>query len=237
MTNKLRKILLGLPSDESSNSGISVRGVAPPAPAPPDGVSSVFQDRQWDSKAVEQFLNSLQGDKLRVLDFTAACQENMDTILALGHKPVPDDFLYMLDECFGGTGDFFENQKIVERQDKFMQMCLQYDDWTFDGALVWDSLVYLTPELMAMTLDHLFGLLRPGALLLATFHTGSNGGKVPAFTYRMEGRKKLRLTPRGERRAGGAAMSISDIEKLFTRFSSVKFFGPREGLREVIVKR
>ena len=216
---------------------MAVRGVAPAAMAAAAKAKPVLAEHQLESKAVEQFFTDLNGNGLRVLDLTATCQENPVTISNHGHKPVPDDFLYMLDECFGEPGDFFENQSNKERLDRFMQQCLQYDDWTFDGALVWDSLEYLSPELLAMTLDHLFGLLKPGSPMLVTFHTESSGGKVPSYTYRMQGGRKLKLTPRRERTAARSIYSIADIEKLFSRFSGVKLFAPRVGLREIIIKR
>ena len=235
MKTTLRNIFLGVKPEVNPASGISVRGVR--AATAGTAVRSPCEDLQLESKAVEQFLTELKGGNLRVLDLTKACQDNLDTISNCGHTPVPDDFLYMLDECFGEPGDFFENQGNPERQDRFMQHCLQYDDWTFDGALVWDSLEYLTPELLVMTLDHLFGLLKPGSQLLATFHTEANDGMVPAYTYQMQGGRKLRLTGRGERMVARGVGSIADIEMLFARYSSVKFFVPREGLREVIVRR
>ena len=186
MKTTLRNIFLGS-SEEDSVPGVLVRGVASTARGMNTTVEAPAKNRQFESKAVEQFLQSLQGESLRVLNLTATCQENLDTLSSLGHKQVPDDFLYMLDECFGEPGDFYENQSDPKRQDLFMRQCLQFDDWTFEGALVWDSLEYLKPELLTMTLDHLFGLLMPGSLLLATFHTQASNGRIPAYTYRMLG--------------------------------------------------
>ena len=64
----------------------------------------------------------------------------------------------------------------------------------------------------------------------------SRNGMVPSYTYRMEGPRGLRLKPRGERLAG-KILQNRDIERLFQRFNSVKFFLTRNNLREVIVRR
>ena len=236
MKSTFRNIFLGSsPEDPSPNAG--VRGISAASAGTGAAVRMAPEDRPLDSKCVEQFLNSLKSQTgLNVLDLTGLCQSNVDIISGLGHRIYSDDFLRILDDCFGPPGDFFENQSVPERLDKFEAQCLTYDDWMFDGALVWDSLEFLSPELLEMTVDHLFGLLKPSTYLLATFHTESRSGMVPSYTYRLEGPRGLRLKPRGERMAG-KILQNRDIERLFQRFNSVKFFLTRNNLREVIVRR
>lgn len=235
MRSTLRNIFLGTSTEPAPLVG--VRGVSRSSSASGAAVKMAREDRCIDSKCVEQFLASIRGQgSLNILDLTGLCQANVDVISGLGHRIHSDDFLRMLDDCFGPPGDFYENQADHERLDKFVGQCLAYDDWMFDGALIWDSLEYLSPDLLEMTVNHLFGLLKPSSCLLATFHTEANNGMVPSYTYRMEGTRSLRLSPKGERQAG-KLLQNRDIERLFQRFNSVKFFLTRDNLREVIVRR
>ncbi len=236
MKSTFRSIFLGSsPEDPPASAG--VRGISPASAGAGAAARMAAEDHSVESKCVEQFINSLKSQTgLNVLDLTGLCQANVDIISGLGHRIYSDDFLRILDDCFGPPGDFFENQSDVGRLDKFESQCLNYDDWMFDGALVWDSLEFLSPGLLEMTVDHLFGLLKPSTYLLATFHTESRNGMVPAYTYRMEGARCLRLRPKGERMAG-KILHNRDIERLFQRFNSVKFFLTRNNLREVIVRR
>ena len=236
MKSTFRNIFLGS-SPEDSPPQAGVRGISPASAGSGAAVRMATEDRHFESKCVEQFLNSLKSQTgLNVLDLTGLCQSNVDIISGLGHRIYSDDFLRILDDCFGPPGDFFENQSDPERLDRFESQCLAYDDWMFDGALVWDSFEFLSPELLEMTVDHLFGLLKPSTYLLATFHTESRNGMAPSYTYRMEGGRGLRLKPRGERMVG-KVLQNRDIERLFQRFNSVKFFLTRNNLREVIVRR
>ena len=214
-----------------------VRGVSPFTAGTATAAKMGLEDRSVDSKCVEQFLGSVRGQSgLSILDLTGLCQSNVDIISGMGHRIYSDDFLRILDDCFGPPGDFYENQADAGRLDKFLAQCLTYDDWMFDGALIWDSLEFLSPELLEMTVDHLFGLLKPSSYLMATFHTESRNCMVPSFTYRMEGNRTLRLKPKGER-AVAKILQNRDIERLFQRFNNVKFFLTRDNLREVIVRR
>jgi hypothetical protein len=54
--------------------------------------------------------------------------------------------------------------------------------------------------------------------------------------FRLVDNKTVLITERGIR-PSGQVFNNRNLEKLFTRFQSVKFFLTKENLREVIVKR
>ncbi|MCU1324774.1 MAG: hypothetical protein JWN34_144, partial [Bryobacterales bacterium] len=60
--------------------------------------------------------------------------------------------------------------------------------------------------------------------------------EVPAHTFRIIDNKNITIIERGTR-SSGQLFNNRNIEKLFNRFQSVKFFLTKESLREIIVKR
>ncbi|HYO83868.1 MAG TPA: hypothetical protein VES20_20865, partial [Bryobacteraceae bacterium] len=78
--------------------------------------------------------------------------------------------------------------------------------------------------------------LRPGSCLLAFVYADEKARQVPLYHYRIHGYKELTLIPRGQRPLV-QGFNNRAVEKLFHRFSSVKFFLAKDGLREIIVRR
>ena len=79
-------------------------------------------------------------------------------------------------------------------------------------------------------------MLRPGASLLALFHTEERIETIPTYSYRIQDHKTIQLASRAQRKPAQIFNNRS-LEKLFQDFESVKFFLTRDQLREVIVKR
>ena len=71
--------------------------------------------------------------------------------------------------------------------------------------------------------------------MLAFFHSDDKLDSVPYYTFRIQDVNMLQLAARGARRPAQLFNNRS-LEKLFTRYESVKFFLTREQLREVIIK-
>lgn len=189
------------------------------------------------SNGLEQFFSSIQGQEgLSILDLAGASQANVSFITSLGHRIYSDDIVRTLDEAFGGDADFFANQEDPSRMQFFLSQSLDFEDGRFDGALVWDTLQFLSPALLQATVDRLSRILRPHASLLAFFHADEKLNSVPVYSYRISDAKTLSLFPRGQRKPSQFFNNRS-LEKLFKNFYSVKFFLTRDHLREVIVKR
>jgi hypothetical protein len=189
------------------------------------------------SNGLDQFFNSLQErENLSILDLSGASQANISFITNLGHRIYSDDILHTLDEAFGGDGDFIENQSDPKRMELFLRQSLDFPDAHFDGALVWDTLQFLSPHLLQETVNRLCRILRPQASLLAFFNAEEKLTSIPVASYRIVNSKTLLLLPRGERKPA-QFFNNRTLEKLFQNFYSVKFFLTRDHLREVIVRR
>jgi hypothetical protein len=189
-----------------------------------------------NSSGLDQFLASIQDRSgLTLLDLAGASQNNIDFLTALGHRVYSDDIVRTLDDAFG-AGDFLENQSDAARAEFFLQQTLDFPEESFDGALLWDTLQFLAPPLLQLTVDRLYRILRPGAYLLAFFNSDEKLKTVPVSSYRIADRKTLLLAPRGQTRPA-QFFNNRALEKMFQNFQSLKFFLTRDHLREVIVRR
>ena len=139
-------------------------------------------------------------------------------------------------EATFGDDEFFENQANPQVVDGFLQDSLNFPDDEYDGALVWDSLQFLTPHLLQIAVDRLYNTLRRDSYLLAFFHANEKAREIPMYHYRIQDQKTLMITPRGCR-AQAQFYNNRALEKLFHRFQSIKFFLTRDNLREIIVRR
>ena len=188
------------------------------------------------SSGLEQFFLSVRDRAgLNLLDFAGASQANVSYITSHGHRLSSEDFVRSLELTFG-DGDFYANQLDPERLHRFQDENLGYEDGEFDGALVWDSLQFLGPQLLEQTVDQLHRILRPGSLMLAFFHADEKADVVNTWHYRISDGKTLQLVPRGSLRRA-QFFNNRALERLFSKYSNVKFFLTRDHLREVIVRR
>jgi hypothetical protein len=188
------------------------------------------------SHGLDQFCAVLEErPHLKILDLAGATQSTISFVTEQGHQICFNDFLLQLDDCFG-EGDFYANQADPGRVEHFLGAAFDFPRASFDGVLVWDALEYLAPPLLATTVERLHTILRPGAGLLAMFRAEEQKEPAPSFSYRIQNRRTILLSPRGARRPA-QYFSNRALEKLFQRFHSVKFFLTRDALREVIVKR
>lgn len=194
------------------------------------------QPTERHSHGLDQFFGSIQGQQgLSILDLAGASQATVSCITSLGHRLYSDDFVRALETAFG-DGDFHANQEDPLRVNCLLSQTLDFPDDQFDGALVWDSLQFLSPSLLPLIVDRLYSILHPQASLLAFFHADEKATQAPVYSYRVLDPQTMLLTPRGIRRPT-QFFNNRNLERLFQRFSSVKFFLARDHLREVIVKR
>ena len=173
---------------------------------------------------------------MSILDLAGASQANITFITTLGHRLYSDDILHTLTAAFGSGTDFLTRQNEAERAEFFLKQSLDFPDDTFDGALVWDTLQFLAPPLLQLTVDRLHRILRPGAYLLSFFSADEKAREIPVNSYRIQDSTMLQLVPRGETRPA-QFFNNRGIERLFQNFASVKFFLTRDNQREVIVRR
>jgi SAM-dependent methyltransferase len=189
------------------------------------------------SHGLEQFFTSIQGEQnLSILDFASASQDNINFITALGHRIYSNDTIHAMDEIFGVDGAFATNQSDPKLATRFLEETLAFNEQSFDGALLWDTLQFLTPPLLEQTVEQLYRVLRPGSFLLAFFHAEEKMAAAPVYSYRIAGPKTISLSARGGARPA-QYFNNRGLEKLFQKYQSVKFFLTRDHLREVIVRR
>ena len=196
---------------------------------------AAFETR--NSNGLTQFCSTLEERPgLSILDFAPANQATVSFITDFGHRLYSDDFVHQLDQCFSASGDFFENQLNPLLASEFLDATLNFDEGSFDGALVWDSLQFLTPALLQTVVGRLHRVLRPGSSLLSIFHAEERVEEITTFSYRIQDHRTVLMSQRA-RRKPAQIFNNRNLEKLFQDFSSVKFFLTRDHLREVIVKR
>jgi hypothetical protein len=173
---------------------------------------------------------------LSILDLAAANQNTISFITNYGHRLYSDDILLQLDETFGTGNDFVENQQNPRLLQDFLDKALQFPGQEFDGALVWDTLQFLSAPALSAVVDRLWEILRPGSCVLALFSANEQAQEVPLYSYRMIDPRTIGLNPRGTRKLA-QPFNNRGLERLFQKFHSVKFFLTRDHLREVIVRR
>lgn len=192
----------------------------------------------WDKRShgLAQFVDSIQGSAgLTILDIGGICQENVTFLTNLGHRVYSEDFLRTLD-ARTHPDDPPGGPARKEQMEAFLNETLDFGIDHFDGALIWDTLQFLSRPLLELTIDRLYKILRPGSPLLTLFHASESADPVPTYRYRILGPDRLGLAERGER-TPVQQFNNRDLERLFERFEGVKFFLTRDALREVIVRR
>jgi SAM-dependent methyltransferase len=186
------------------------------------------------SRGLEEFFKYIRDQSgLTILDLGGATQQNISFITNLGHRLYSQDFLRTLHEIFDGEGS--QDQSNPGQIEYFLRQTLDYPDAHFDAVLIWDSLEYLSPPLLAAVIERLHRIVKPKSYMLSFFHADDRLETVPYYTFRIQDTTQLHVTQRGLRRPAQLFNNRS-LEKLFAGYESVKFFLTRERLREVIVK-
>ncbi len=170
---------------------------------------------------------------LSVLDLAGANQDNINFLIDLGHKVYTQDLVNSIDEAFGRDLTQQANATSIEQ---FLNQNFAYPKETFDGAMMWDSLQFMSPPLLNAVVERLYEVMRPKSYLLAFFSASERLIEVPSYAFRIVDNKTIHLTERGTRPMG-QVFNNRNLEKLFGKFSSVKFFLTRDNLREIIVRR
>jgi hypothetical protein len=186
------------------------------------------------SRGLEQFFFNIRDlIGLSILDLAGASQENIMYLTSLGHKVYSEDIVRSLDDSFGPNPAEQTNPGRIE---SFLHAHFDYPAGTFDGVLLWDSLQFMGPALVTATVDRLHHVMRPGSYLLAYMTANERVSEVPSHSFRISDNKNVLIAERGLR-TSGQVFNNRNVEKLFGKFDSVKFFLSKESLREVIVRR
>jgi hypothetical protein len=206
----------------------------PTAPKPSSKDAPPTTTRQ--SSGFEQFCNILRAsESLSVLDMSGASQANISFITGLGHRISSDDIVGTMQQCFGE--DFLETQQAASVSQRFIDQTLTFPENSFDAALVWDALQFLTSPLLEQTVAKLLRVMRRGGSILVFFNANEKATRLPVSKYRIQDAKTLLQIPRGNGFQRSQYFNNRSLEKLFDKAASLKFFLTRDNLREVIVRR
>ncbi len=196
------------------------------------GGEVVVNTRQ--SRGLEEFFSYIRDQSgLTILDLGGATQQNVSFITNLGHRLYSEDFLAILKETFGQEAP--TDQSNAGQVEYFLRQALDYEPGKFDGVLAWDVLEYLGPVLLPSVVERLHKIVKPKSYILAFFHNDAKLEAVPFYSFRIQAMNSLQVGQQGSRHPAQLFNNRS-LEKLFTKFDSVKFFLTRERLREVIIK-
>jgi len=189
------------------------------------------------SSAVQEFLENIRDQiGLTVLDFSGACEQNVAFITGLRHRLYAESLPKAVESIFGMGSDEDPKVSSPELIQDFLQYSLNFEAASVDAILLWDGLEWLSPDAQRAAVNRVHEILRPGGTALAVFHTDSATPTVPVHHYRLHDQQNLLIGDTGKNRPH-RLFTNRNIEMLFERFQSVKFFLSRDQIREVIIRR
>ena len=169
-----------------------------------------------------------ESEGLRVLDIGPTSSANINFLTGLGHS------IYMAN-LVGEVNDPKWSREPDELfpAESFLSENLDFGDRRFDTVLFWDTGDYLEAHLRESVVAKLHEVLVPGGYLLGFFHAKPEAG-LNRYHLREDGQVDVQYTSDQSVRE---VLSNRQIEKLFSAFSSYKFFLAKDNLREVLVTR
>jgi len=202
------------------------------------------------SSGLRELARLLQSEEpLCVLDLGSTSAANIRYLTERGHKIYSEDLLEASTDPELVTKDV-DGQRVLDHKHFFSEN-LAYSNAQFDLVLCWNLADYLDESLVKPVVARLWSVMKPGGVLLAFFHTREAGPDAPCYRYHIvspdilemqhvRAQRDLRKGPTG---AGERSFRLQrvfnnrHIENLFRDFASIKFFLPRDHVREVLVVR
>ena len=189
-------------------------------------------------------INSQEG--LCILDVGSTSANNIRFFTDRGHKNYSEDLLRASLDPALRVQDASGNSVVDTK--KFLEENLVYANSLFDIVLCWNLPDYMEESLVKPTIDRLWSVMKPDALLLAFFHTRDAGPDSTCYRYHVTGTDMLEMQevkfappgrPASERQSPRLQRVFNNrhIENLFHDFASIKFFLARDNIREVLVVR
>lgn len=211
------------------NSGAAMQRV-------PAGATSPLPEGARRSHALESLSGYLSAEPyLQVLDFGGINQANLDFVINLGHRFYAEDLIRAFDGFFT-PDEVAARDYSASRIRDFLDSVASFPDAHANSVLLWDSLQFLPAELAEATIERLHRVVAPGGLMFAFFRPDPGGGAAIPFACRIHDRNHFITRQRGLARPL-QPFNARAIERLFSRFASVKFFMTRDSVQEVVVRR
>jgi len=202
------------------------------------------------SSGLRELARLLQSEEpLCVLDLGSTSAANIRYLTERGHKIYSEDLLEAsTDPELVSKGE--DGQRVLDHKNFFSEN-LAYSTAQFDLVLCWNLADYLDESLVKPVVARLWSVMKPGAVLLAFFHTREAGPDAPCYRYHIvspdilemqhvRAQRDLRKGPTGGGERSFRLQRVFNnrhIENLFRDFTSIKFFLTRDNVREVLVVR
>jgi len=177
-------------------------------------------------------------ESLRLLDIGPTSAGNINFITNLGHSIYMANLVedaarpeYQVVEALGPDAG-----KTTYDIPRFLNENLDFSGRIFDVVTLWDTVDYLPDALVAPVLDRIYEVMEPGGQLLAFFHSKTSGDEASFSRYHLTATDQLEMQKIGVHPILHT-YTTRQVETLFKRFASHKFFLAKDTLREVIVIR
>lgn len=171
-------------------------------------------------------LRAEQGE--RVLDVGPTSSTNINFLTDLGHSVYMADLLGDLTDAKWPL-----SPEGVFPVEEFVAANLQFNDRRFETVLFWDTGDYLPPDVRDAVISRICDVMEPGGKLLAFFHSKPDHN-LHRYHLRADGSvdtQLVRTCPMNP------PLNNRQIEGLFQRFQSHRFFLAKDDVREVLVTR
>jgi SAM-dependent methyltransferase len=216
-----------------------------PVPAPEPKSQERLSRR---STAMAEIAKTLKTEQtLCVLDIGATSASNIRFFTERGHRIYSQDLL----EASTDPGLAISNEQGLPTLDskKFLDENLAYPNTHFDLVFCWNLADYMDESLVKPVIGRLWSVMKPGAMLIAFFHTREAGPDAPYYRYHITANDILEMhalnskaaSRKGRPQQANFALqrvfNNRHIENLFRDFASIKFFLSRDNVREVLVVR
>jgi hypothetical protein len=178
------------------------------------------------------------------LDIGATSAGNIRFFTERGHRIYSQDLLEASTDPLLRSKDE-QGQTVIDSK-KFLEENLSYPNSHFDLVFCWNLPDYMDEDLVKPVVGRLWSVMKPGAMLLAFFHTREAGPDAPYYRYHLTGTDMLEMHALNSKRDPKRphktfvlqrVFNNRHIENLFRDFSSMKFFLSRDNVREVLVVR
>lgn len=181
------------------------------------------------SSAWTALLKDLRGEQgERVLDVGPTSSTNINFLTDLGHSVYMADLLGEITDA-----KWAPSAEGVFPVEAFVASNLDFSGRHFQNVLFWDTGDYLHPELRDAVIHRIYDVMEPGGKLLAFFHVKPDNN-LHRYHLRDDGSVDMQLV---RACAMNDPLSNRQIEQLFQRFQSYRFFLAKDNVREVLVTR
>lgn len=220
---------------------------------PEDVIRSLFQsgseqDRPGRSSAKKRYIPRHSSgwkallervkseDSLRVMDVGPTSPQNITLLTGMGQSVYMSD---IVGDSLSGEFDLPAEEPGGARRfdvDKYFGQETEFESRMFDVVLLWATLDYIPEELVTPLIDRIYDATQPGAQVLAMFHAKKNDENIRYCRYHLTDSETIEaqeLEPHMIRRVH----TNREIEKLFSKFNTYRFFLAKDNLYEVLITR